>query len=101
MRKHHIYTYFVPYITGSKRGLDTRVSLKSALAAEGFTGGTRGATEWNQWIAAENQKLAMVMEQYGVKWLQKDNAQLEIQQEKLRSNIDQMVQSEKLLQRDV
>ena len=34
-------------ITGSKRGLDTRVSLKSALAAEGFTGGTRGATELN------------------------------------------------------
>ena len=33
--------------------------------------------------------------------LQKDNAQLEIQQEKLRSRIDQMVQSEKLLQRDV
>ena len=61
----------VPYITGSKRGLDTRVSLKSALAAEGFTAGTRGATEWNQWIAAEKQALAMVMERYGVKWLQK------------------------------
>lgn len=58
-------------IIGSKRGLDTRVSLKSALAAEGFTGGTRGATEWNQWIAAEKRELAMVMERYGVKWLQK------------------------------
>lgn len=200
----HLYIDFVPYITGSKRGLDTRVSLKSALAAEGFTGGTRSATEWNQWIAAEKRELAMVMERYGVKWLQKgthekhlsvldfekqerakevaelgsqkqekttevaklnqavstmkqelmtttikqvraeeavekareegiavqrdnekleqkqttlqsdnqalkqmqdklqkDNAQLEIQQEKLRSSIDQMVQSEKLLQRDV
>nr|WP_288754998.1 plasmid recombination protein [uncultured Anaerostipes sp.] len=200
----HLHIDFVPYITGSKRGLDTRVSLKSALAAEGFTGGTRSATEWNQWIAAEKRELAMVMERYGVKWLQKgthekhlsvldfekqerakevaelgsqkqekttevaklnqavstmkqelmtttikqvraeeavekareegiavqrdnekleqkqttlqsdnqalkqmqdklqkDNAQLEIQQEKLRSSIDQMVQSEKLLQRDV
>ncbi len=67
----HLHIDFVPYITGSKRGLDTRVSLKSALAAEGFTGGTRGATEWNQWIAAEKQELAMVMERYGVKWLQK------------------------------
>lgn len=67
----HLHIDFVPYITGSKRGLDTRVSLKSALAAEGFIGGTRGATEWNQWIAAEKQELAMVMEQYGVKWLQK------------------------------
>lgn len=67
----HLHIDFVPYITGSKRGLDTRVSLKSALAAEGFTGGTRGATEWNQWIAAEKQELATVMERYGVEWLQK------------------------------
>ena len=67
----HLHIDFVPYITGSKRGLDTRVSLKSALAAEGFIGGTRGATEWNQWIAAEKQELAMVMERYGVKWFQK------------------------------
>lgn len=68
----HLHIDFVPYITGSKRGLDTRVSLKSALAAEGFTGGTRGATEWNQWIAAEKRELAMVMERHGVKWIQKD-----------------------------
>ena len=62
----HLHIDFVPYITGSKRGLDTRVSLKSALAAEGFAGGTRGATELNQWIASEKQELATVMERYGV-----------------------------------
>lgn len=67
----HLHIDFVPYTTGSKRGLDTRVSLKSALAAEGFTGGTRGATELNQWIASEKQELATVMERYGVEWLQK------------------------------
>lgn len=67
----HLHIDFVPYITGSKRGLDTRVSLKSALAAEGFVGGTRGATELNQWIASEKQELATVMERYGVEWLQK------------------------------
>ena len=67
----HLHIDFVPYITGSKRGLDTRVSLKSALAAEGFKGGTRGATELNQWIASEKQELAAVMERYDVKWLQK------------------------------
>lgn len=67
----HLHIDFVPYITGSKRGLDTRVSLKSALAAEGFKGGTRGATELNQWIASEKQKLAAVMERYDVEWLQK------------------------------
>lgn len=67
----HLHIDFVPYITGSKRGLDTRVSLKSALAAEGFTGGTRGATELNQWIASEKQELATVMERYGVEWQQR------------------------------
>ena len=67
----HLHIDFVPYITGSKRGLDTRVSLKSALAAEGFKGGTRGATELNQWIASEKQELATVMERYGVEWLKK------------------------------
>ena len=66
----HLHIDFVPYITGSKRGLDTRVSLKSALAEEGFTGGTC-ATELNQWIASEKQELATVMERYGVEWLQK------------------------------
>lgn len=67
----HLHIDFVPYIMGSKRGLDTRVSLKSALAAEGFAGGTRGATELNQWIASEKQEFAAVMERYGVEWLQK------------------------------
>ena len=67
----HLHIDFVPYITESKQGLDIRVSLKSALAAEGFTGGTRGATELNQWIASEKQELATVMERYGVEWLQK------------------------------
>lgn len=62
----HLHIDFIPYVTGSKRGLDTRVSLKSALAEEGFTGGTRGATELNQWIASEKQELATVMERYGV-----------------------------------
>jgi len=61
----HLHIDFVPYITGSKRGLDTRVSLKSALAAEGFTGGTRGATELNQWIASEKQEIISVVAQLG------------------------------------
>ena len=43
----HVHIDFVPYITGSKRGMDTRVSLKQALAQMGFVGGTRSATEWN------------------------------------------------------
>ena len=64
----HLHIDFVPFTTGSKRGLDTRVSLKQALAAQGFKGGTRGDTEWNQWISAEKSALAFVMERHGIEW---------------------------------
>ena len=64
----HLHIDFVPFTTGSKRGLDTRVSLKQALAAQGFKGGTRGDTEWNQWVRAEKSALAFVMERHGIEW---------------------------------
>lgn len=67
----HLHIDFVPFTTGSKRGLDTRVSLKQALAALGFKGGTRGMTEWNQWVQAEKEQLAEVMLNHGIKWEQK------------------------------
>ena len=67
----HIHIDFVPFTTGSKRGLDTRVSLKQALAAQGFKGGTRGATEWAQWVQSEKEQLAAVMERYDIQWKQK------------------------------
>ena len=67
----HLHVDFVPFTTGSKRGLETRVSLKQALAAQGFTGGTRTETEWNQWIQSEKEELALVMELHGVEWEQK------------------------------
>lgn len=52
----HIHIDFVPFTRNSKRGLDTRVSLKGALSEQGFKGGTRGMTEWNEWIEAEKQE---------------------------------------------
>jgi len=64
----HLHIDFVPFTTGSKRGLDTRVSLKQALAAQGFKGGTRGDTEWNQWVQSEKEQLAAVMERHGIEW---------------------------------
>ncbi len=66
----HIHIDFVPFIRNSKRGLDTRVSLKGALAEQGFKGGTRGMTEWNQWIESEKQELSKVMGRYDVHWKQ-------------------------------
>lgn len=67
----HLHIDFVPYITGSKRGLDTRVSLKQALTALGFKGGTRRETELNQWVSAEKQQLAAIMLEHGIEWEQK------------------------------
>lgn len=67
----HLHIDFVPYITGSKRGLDTRVSLKQALSALGFKGGTRRETELNQWVAYEKEQLAAVMLEHGIEWEKK------------------------------
>ena len=66
----HLHIDFVPYITGSKRSMDTRVSLKQALAQLGFKGGTRSATEWNQWVQSEKQVLAEIMLEHGIEWEQ-------------------------------
>lgn len=67
-RTPHLHIDFVPFTTGSKRGLDTRVSLKQALAAQGFQGGTRGDTEWSQWVRSEKEQLSLVMERHGIEW---------------------------------
>lgn len=116
----HLHIDFVPYVTGSKRGLDTRVSLKKALAAQGFKGGSRGDTEINQWIYAEKQVLAQVMEHHGMEWVQLDThnehlsvldykkqerekevAQLDIQIEKQNTNLQQLDNEQKSLKMDI
>lgn len=67
----HLHIDFVPFTTGSKRGLDTRVSLKQALATMGFKGGSRSETEWNQWVSFEKEQLAAVMEKHEIEWEKK------------------------------
>ncbi|MDO4982305.1 MAG: plasmid recombination protein [Eubacteriales bacterium] len=67
----HLHIDFVPFTTGSKRGLDTRVSLKQALAAQGFKGDGKHDNEWNRWVQSEKEELAKVMEKYGILWAQK------------------------------
>ena len=67
----HLHIDFVPFITGSKRGLETKVSLKQALGAQGFQGGSRSDTEWNQWVNAEKAVLAQTMARHGIEWEQK------------------------------
>ena len=67
----HLHIDFIPFTTGSKRGLETRVSLKKALEALGFTGGTKSHTELNQWIESEKQALASIMARQDIEWEQK------------------------------
>lgn len=67
----HLHIDFIPFTTGSKRGLETRVSLKKALEALGFAGGTKSHTELNQWIEAEKQVLASIMARHAIEWEQK------------------------------
>ena len=66
----HLHIDFIPFTTGSKRGLETRVSLKKALGALGFAGGTKSHTELNQWIEAEKQALASIMARHDIEWEQ-------------------------------
>ena len=67
----HLHIDFIPFTTGSKRGLETRVSLKKSLEALGFTGGTKSHTELNQWIESEKQVLASIMARHDIEWEQK------------------------------
>ena len=67
----HLHIDFIPFTTGSKRGLETRVSLKKALEALGFAGGTKSHTELNQWIESEKQALASIMARQDIEWEQK------------------------------
>lgn len=64
----HLHIDFIPFTTNSKRGLETRVSLKKALEAQGFIGGSRSDTEWNQWVASEKEVLSQIMLEHGIEW---------------------------------
>ena len=67
----HLHIDFVPFTTGSKRGLETRVSLKKALLHQGFEGHGRDDNELNRWILSEKKVLAQIMERHGIEWEQK------------------------------
>ena len=68
----HLHIDFVPFTTGSKRGLETRVSLKQALKNQGFVSEGRGDTEWAKWAQSEKEELARIMNRYSIEWEQKN-----------------------------
>ena len=67
----HLHIDFVPFTTDSKRGLDTRVSMKGALKQQGFSGTGRSDTELNQWRDSEKEVLSKIMLTHGIEWEQK------------------------------
>ena len=67
----HLHIDFIPFTTGSKRGLSTRVSLKQALADQGITGEGRSLTERDLWVQKEKEALAEIMLEHGIEWEQK------------------------------
>ncbi len=64
----HLHIDFVPFTTGSKRGLETRVSLKKALESQGFVGTGRSDTEWNRWVEPEKEALSQIMLEHDIEW---------------------------------
>ena len=102
----HIHIDFVPVITGSKRGLDTRVSLKQALSSLGFKGGSRSETELNQWVQSEKEKLAMVMRENEIEWDQKGTHEPHLSvldyKKKLREQeVEELTEHKNLLEHDL
>ena len=67
----HIHIDFVPFTTGSTRGLETRVSLKQAMLNMGFKGQGKSDNELNRWILSEKKVIAQIMERHGIEWEQK------------------------------
>ena len=68
----HLHLNFVPWVSGCKRGLETKTSLKAALATRGFASEGKGNTEWKQWAEAEKDDIAFIMRQYGIDWKKKN-----------------------------
>ena len=64
----HLHLDFVPWSSENKRGLETKNSLKSALAAQGFVGQGKFYTEWEQWCETEKKSIAKIMRYHGISW---------------------------------
>ena len=68
----HLHIDFIPYTQKSTRGMDTRVSLRQALAELGYTGGDKEVTEWNMFIDGEKERLANIMESHNITVIHKN-----------------------------
>ncbi len=52
--------------------METKNSLKGALASRGFESEGKANTEWQQWSEAEKEDIAIIMQKYGIGWKKLD-----------------------------
>lgn len=94
----HLHIDFIPFTTGSKRGLSTRVSLKQALADQRITGEGRSLTERDLWVQEEKEALAEIMLEHGIEWEKKGEHKehlsvLEFKREKRKEELAELEQT--------
>ena len=102
----HLHINFVPFSEGNKRGLETQVSLKGALKAQGITGSGRRDTEWNRWIEKEKEVCSISMARYGIGWnhlgTRKEHLSvLEYKKQERTKEVQQLNEEKERLQEDV
>ena len=103
----HLHIDFIPFTTGSSRGLSTRVSLRQALADQGIRGEGRSLTERDIWVQREKEALAVLMQEHGIEWEQRGEQRehlsvLEYKKEQRTQELAELEQSiEKVQQQQV
>jgi len=96
----HLHLNFVPWVSGCKRGLETKTSLKAALATRGFASEGKGNTEWKQWAEAEKDDIALIMRRYGIDWKNKNthNQHLSVLDYKKQERVKEVADFEEKLE---
>ncbi len=102
----HLHIDFVPFTTGSKRGLDTRVSMKGALKQQGFIGTGRSNTERAQWAESEKEVLSKIMLEHGIEWdergtHEKHKSVSEFKRDKLIEEVERLEDKKQELESDI
>ena len=99
----HLHIDFIPFTTGSTRGLSTRVSLKQALADQGIKGEGRSMTERDLWVQREKEALAGLMLEHGIEWEQKDEHRehLSVLEYKKEQRAQELAEVEQTLDKDL
>lgn len=96
----HLHLNFVPWVSGCKRGLETKTSLKAALATRGFASEGKGNTEWKQWAEAEKDDIALIMRRHGIDWKKKNthNQHLSVLDYKKQERVKEVADLEEKLE---